>query len=146
VARDFVWAPIYFRDLASEHCAVAVRSLTLALEAAAAPPSLAQVEVRVLSGPERVRRAALGLGAGLALALVALPIPVVHFVLVPGALTGGLALAAARLTQRETFLGAEGRCPYCGLQQRFMLLGRFRLPKRVYCSACQRELYLAPAS
>ncbi len=38
--------------------------------------------------------------------------------------------------------GAKGRCPYCAMEQRFTLMGRFRLPKTVYCASCQRELYL----
>jgi hypothetical protein len=81
--------------------------------------------------------------AGLALALVAVPIPVVHFVLVPGALLVGLTLGAVRMGQREIFSVAEGTCPFCGTRQRLGLAGRvFRLPRRVHCRNCQRDLDL----
>jgi hypothetical protein len=82
------------------------------------------------------------LAAGVGGAAVALPIPIVHLVLVPGALLAGIALAFRRLGQGEIFRGAQGQCPFCGADQRFTLMGPFRLPKRVYCSSCQRELYL----
>jgi hypothetical protein len=53
-----------------------------------------------LTTGQRLRRAGVALAAGGALALVALPIPLVHFVLVPGALLLGLIFAALRLNQR----------------------------------------------
>lgn len=119
-----------------------LRCLDLPLRADGAPPERARVEIGVLGAGDRVKRAGVALAGGVGLALVALPIPIVHLLLVPGALVGGIALAARRLGQGETFRGARGRCPYCGTQQRFTLLGRFRLPKTVYCGSCQRELYL----
>jgi hypothetical protein len=73
-------------------------------------------------------------------------IPIVHFVLVPSALVLGLGVGIRRLGQGKTFRGGAGACPYCGAQQQFTLLGRFHLPKAVYCSSCQRELYLDEAS
>lgn len=121
------------------------RSLNLPLTAPAAPATTAQVRIDVLSPRERARRAALALAAGLGLALIALPIPLVHFLLVPGALVAGIALAALRLRQRETFRSADGCCPYCGARQRFAAFGPVRLPKRLYCASCQRELYLTAA-
>jgi hypothetical protein len=89
-----------------------------------------------------MRAAAVAVG-GLVLALVALPIPLVHFVLVPAALLLGLGWAAVRLGQREIFASAEGACPFCGTEQRLGLAGRaFRLPRRVHCRPCRRELDL----
>jgi hypothetical protein len=118
------------------------RSLDLPLRAAGAAPETAQVEIGVLDPGDRLKRAGLALTAGVGVALVALPIPIVHLVLVPGGLILGLGLALRRLGQGETFRGACGRCLYCAMEQRFTLVGRFRLPKTVYCSSCQRELYL----
>jgi hypothetical protein len=46
------------------------------------------------------------------------------------------------LRQREIFRQVEGRCPFCGTQQTFNVMGRFQLPKRLYCGNCQRELEL----
>jgi hypothetical protein len=103
---------------------------------------MAQVEIGVLDPGDRLKRAGLALAAGVGVALVALPIPIVHLVLVPGGLMLGLGFALRRLGQGETFREARGRCPYCAMEQRFTLVGRFRLPKAVYCSSCQRELYL----
>ncbi len=118
------------------------RSLELTLRAVGASPQTARVDIGVLDPGDRLKRAGVALAGGVGVALVALPIPIVHLVLVPGGLLLGIGLAVRRLGQGETFRGAEGRCPYCGVGQRFTLMGRFRLPKTVFCASCQRELYL----
>ena len=123
---------------------MATRSLDASLKGFGAAPTPAEVVVETLSMGDRVRRAGLALGAGALLALIALPIPLVHFVLVPGALLLGLIFAALRLKQREIFRSAEGSCPYCGTPQRLGLAGRvFRLPREVFCDKCRRSLDLA---
>jgi hypothetical protein len=119
------------------------RQLDLPLTGFGVPPSRARVEVAVLTPVERIRRSALGFAALLLVAVVALPIPLVHLVLVPAALLGAVALAAVRLRQGEVFRHVSGDCPFCGAQQTFTVLGRFRLPKTLYCEACHRELRLA---
>jgi hypothetical protein len=118
------------------------RSLELPLRGLGAQPRTARVEVGVLDPTDRLKRAGIAVGAGVAVALIAVPIPIVHLVLVPGALLVGLVLGARRLGQGQTFRGGAGACPYCGTQQEFTIVGRFRLPKTVYCSSCQRELFL----
>jgi hypothetical protein len=122
------------------------RVLELPLRGTGPAPQTANVEVAVLDPTDRLKRAALGLVTGLAVAVVALPIPIVHLILVPGGLILGVVLALRRLGQGQTFRGAAGRCPYCGTEQRFTLIGRFHLPKTLYCSSCQRELYLDEAA
>jgi hypothetical protein len=119
------------------------RSLTVDLKGFGRPPTEAQVVVQTLEFRDRlVRAGAVALG-GLVLALIALPIPLVHFVLVPSALLLGLGWGALRLGQREIFSSAEGACPFCGTEQRLGLAGRvFRLPRRVFCRNCRRELDL----
>jgi hypothetical protein len=105
------------------------------------------VIVERLSLRARIVRAAAVVGLGLAAAVIALPIPVVHFVLVPGSLLAGFVLGAIRIAQREVVRCAEGPCPFCGTLQRLGLAGRtFRLPRRVHCSTCGRELDLEPAA
>jgi hypothetical protein len=117
--------------------------LEASLKGFGAAPTPAQVVVAKLSLRDRVGRAALMLGGGVAVALVALPIPLVHLVLVPGALLVGVTLAALRVRQREIFRSAEGACPFCGTRQRLGLAGRvFRLPRQVHCRNCQRPLDL----
>ena len=122
---------------------MSTRLLTVPLTGFGSQASEAQVVVENLGLRARLARAGMVGGAGLALALIALPIPLVHFVLVPAALLLGITLGAIRLGQREIFSSAEGACPFCGTRQRLGLAGRaFRLPRRVYCSSCQREMDL----
>jgi hypothetical protein len=111
------------------------------------PPTSATLVIEQLTPGQRLGRAAAALGLGIAAAAIALPIPLVHFVLVPGSLLVGLILAAVRVSQREIVRTAEGACPFCGTRQRLGLAGRkYRLPRRVHCSSCCRELDLDPMS
>lgn len=119
-----------------------LRSIELSLRGVGAAARTAEVDVRVLGARDRLKRAGVALAAGVGGAVIALPIPIVHLMLVPGSLIAGIVFALRRLGQGETFRGAHGRCPFCGVEQRFTLVGSFRLPKRVYCSSCHRELYL----
>ncbi|HEY8256027.1 MAG TPA: hypothetical protein VIG08_00055 [Gemmatimonadales bacterium] len=119
-----------------------VREIPVQVKGFGAPPTTAVIDVAVLSGADRLKRAVVMLGTGLVVALVALPIPLVHFILVPGALITGVGLAANRLTQSQIFQSAVGRCPFCGTEQTFPLIGRFRLPKSAHCVSCGRELTL----
>ncbi len=119
-----------------------VRLLELPLRAFGAESTAAHVELDVLTPADRFKRAAKILGISLVAALIALPIPLVHFVLVPGALVAGIVLSGVRLRQGEIFRSASGRCPYCATEQSFMVMGRFRLPKQLHCKACHRQLML----
>jgi hypothetical protein len=122
---------------------MATRSLTVPLGGFGTPSTEAHVEVQALSFKARIVRAATVMGAGLAVALVALPIPLVHLVLVPAGLLLGITLGTLRLRHKEIFAVAEGACPFCGSQQRLGLRGKvFRLPRRVFCNSCRRELDL----
>lgn len=121
------------------------RVLEVPLSGPGADPRTATIEIGVHAPAERLKRAGLAFGTGVVAATVAVLIPIVHFVLVPTALVLGVVLGVRRLGQAETFRGGTGVCPYCGTRQRLTLLGRFHLPKSVYCSACQRELYLTTA-
>ena len=122
---------------------MSTRTLTVPIRGFGATPTTATLVVEELTPRRRLGRAAAVFGLGLAAAAIALPIPLVHFVLVPGSLLAGIVLAAVRLSQREIVRSAEGPCPFCGTQQRLGLAGRkFRLPRRVHCSSCGRELDL----
>lgn len=116
--------------------------MELRLKAFGADPTAVVVELDVLNSGERLKRAAMILGAGLVAALIALPIPLVHFVFVPGALAAGIILAALRLRQEKIFRSASGACPYCGAEQQFTVMGQFKLPKKLHCGSCQRQLSL----
>jgi hypothetical protein len=119
-----------------------VRSLELPLRAYGAQPTAARVELDILTPADRLKRAATILGISLIAAVIALPVPLVHFVFVPGVLVAGIVLSIVRLRQGEIFRSASGRCPYCATEQRFTVMGRFRLPKKLHCEACHRQLVL----
>ncbi len=123
------------------------RALRASLHGFGVPPTAVEVVVEQLTTGQRLRRGATALGLGVAAAAIALPIPIVHFVLVPGALLIGLALGLRRLGQRQIFESARGACPFCATQQLLGLAGQsYRLPRRVHCQACGRELHLEPAT
>jgi hypothetical protein len=118
------------------------RTLEVPLKGFGAEATDARVELAVLAPADRVKRAATAFGVFLLVAVVAIPIPIVHFVLVPTALLLGVGLGANRLRQREIFREVTGRCPFCGTDQAFTVLGSFRLPRKLHCGTCQRELEL----
>jgi hypothetical protein len=119
-----------------------IRTMQVPLKGFGAPATDAQVELAVLDPTDRIKRSAVVFLAFLLVAVGAIPIPLVHFVLVPTALLLGVGLGANRLRQREIFQGVQGRCPFCGTEQTFAVMGQFRLPKRLHCGNCQRELEL----
>ena len=51
---------------------------------------------------------------------------------------GGLLLAVTlglwRLREGEIFRAVDGRCPFCGTEQSFPVMGRFRLPRELDCA------------
>jgi hypothetical protein len=123
-----------------------VRSLQGSLRGFGVKPTVAYLELNTLTPADRIKRAVTIFGLAMVLAVIAIPIPIVHFILVPGALLLGAVLALVRLGQAEVFRTATGRCPFCGKAQSFTVMGKFRLPKKLYCSACQRQLLLEEAT
>jgi hypothetical protein len=121
---------------------VTTKVLELGLHGFGASTVPARVEVAELEPTERIKRAAVVFGAFVAVAIVALPIPIVHLMLVPGALLLAVVLGGLRLRDRAIFRDVSGGCPFCGTQQQFPLFGRFRLPKDVHCANCGRKLTL----
>jgi chromate transport protein ChrA len=119
-----------------------VRTLELSLKGFGAPPTAATVVLVVLTPAERLKRAAALFAVFLVVALVAIPIPIIHLFLVPGALLLGVMLSARRLGQAQVFRRVEGRCPFCGAQQTFSIMGPFKLPRQVHCGHCQRALVI----
>jgi hypothetical protein len=121
---------------------VTTRSLELRLHGFGAPTAPARAEIAELAPVDRLKRAAVVFGAFIAVAIVALPIPIVHLMLVPGALLLAFILGGLRLREDAIFRDVSGGCPFCGTQQHFPLFGQFRLPKDVHCSSCGRKLTL----
>ena len=123
-----------------------IRTVELDLRGFGAQPARAVAELEILNRRERLKRAAVIFGAGVTAALIALPIPLVHFVFVPGALVTGVTLAVLRLRQGEVFRGVSASCPLCGKEQRFTLMGRFKLPRKLHCGSCHHQLVLEAAT
>ena len=119
-----------------------IRTLDLRLHGFGAPTAPARAAVADLAPADRVKRAAVVFGAFVAVAIVALPIPIVHLMLVPGAVLLAFVLGGLRLRENAIFRGVSGKCPFCGTEQHFPLFGRFRLPKDVHCTNCGRKLML----
>ena len=123
-----------------------VRLLELPLRAFGAESTAARVELNVLTPADRIKRAGIIFGTSLIAAAIALPIPLVHLFFVPGVLLAGIGMSVVRLRQGEIFRSASGPCPYCGTEQKFMVMGTFRLPKQLHCKACHRQLMLEGAT
>ena len=106
-------------------------------------PVLASVESRRLTGRQRVRRGALGPVLGVGVAIIVLPIPIVHLIVPPVALVGGVIIGIRRMLQCELFVSVRGPCPCCGVEQSFGLSGApYRLPQSLKCHACLQLLTL----
>jgi|SRR5919112_719645 hypothetical protein len=123
-----------------------VRSLELPLTGFGVASTSAHVEFLDLSYSDRLKRGAVALGLGLAVAVIALPIPLVHLILVPAALVLGIVFGLVRLQQRQVFRTVHASCPFCGNEQSFTVMGRFKLPKQLSCGLCHRQLLLKPTS
>ena len=115
--------------------------VTLAVFGASPVPAVAIVQRRSLAS--RLGRAGLGLGIAWLLAFPAIFLPVLHFVLVPGFLIGGVVLAVQRLREGRTLVRVEGACPRCRAALDMTPGGRFRLPRSVQCLHCKNTLTLA---
>ena len=116
------------------------------LEVFGATPVRATAVVRHRSFASRLGRAGVGLGIAWLLAFPAIFLPVLHFVLVPGFVIGGVVLAAVRLREDCTLARVEGTCPRCRAALDVTPGGRFRLPRSVQCPHCKNTLTLAAAA
>ena len=112
--------------------------VTLSVFGASPAPAVAVVRHRNLAS--RLGRATLGLVIAWLLAFPAVFLPVLHFVLVPGFVIGGVVLAAQRLREDRTLARVEGTCPRCGVALDATPGGRFRLPRAVQCVHCKNTL------
>ena len=116
------------------------------LEVFGANPVPATAVARHRSIASRLGRAGVGLAIAWLLAFPAIFLPVLHFVLVPGFVIGGVVLAAMRLREESTLARLEGTCPRCRAALDVTPGGRFRLPRSVQCPHCRNTLTLAAAA
>lgn len=123
-----------------------LRRLRLPIRGFGAESTQADVEVRTLTGKDRLRRGALWPAVGLGVAVAVLPIPIVHLAVPPLALVSGFVFGVRRALQREIFASAHGPCPFCGTEQTLGLTGaKYRLPRDLKCGHCLRSLTIEAA-
>lgn len=99
----------------------------------------ATLTVASLSAQERMRRGIIAPLVGLGIAIMVLPIPIVHFMVPPLALLGGIVMGVKRAATREIILSAHGPCPFCGTNQTLGLNGSaYRMPRSLSCRNCRK--------
>lgn len=101
--------------------------------------------VRRYSRRERLRSAGRLLATLWALAVGAVFIPLLHLVLVPGLLLGGLAGAAFRYRRKTRFETFEADCPVCAERHVFSLDGEAEIPKLPTCPTLDVPMVLKRA-
>jgi hypothetical protein len=111
-----------------------------------AEPTPVTVTVARQGVARRVGRALLAVAVCWPLAAVAIFIPVAHFVLVPGLLAIGAAVAVLRLREGWTIVRIRGACPRCRRDQEFHPGGRFVSGRTFECPQCLNTLRLVVAS
>ena len=91
---------------------------------------------------ERVVRALKGwLGLTLA-AAVTVFVPILHFVLVPSLVIGGIVVGVQRMRTTRMYTRADGTCPRCQKAVELSLDTAQRFPKWTYCPHCRASLKL----
>lgn len=99
----------------------------------------ATLTVATLSGGERLKRALMAPLIGIGIVIIVIPIPIVHLIVPPLALIGGIVMGFIRAGTRQTIQSARGPCPFCGTDQTLGLTGAsFRLPRNLHCRACRK--------
>lgn len=105
--------------------------------------SEATLTIAALSARDRVRRGIMAPLIGLGIAIMVLPIPVVHFMVPPLAILGGIVLGFRRAATREIILSAHGPCPFCGTNQTLGLNGTaYRMPRTLHCRSCRKDFVI----
>lgn len=77
--------------------------------------------------------------------IVAIPLMLVPYAVVivlPAAMALSVYFCVQHMRAENVATSCTGTCPDCGIQQRFDLPERFRLPMEIQCGVCHRELWL----
>ena len=110
------------------------------------PTTTAVGQVHEWSTFERVRRGVMTLGLLWGLAGVSIFLPILHFVLVPGFLLLGPAIALFQFTEQKRLKSMKGACPRCKVERDFPLELRFNGKRSFTCDGCGNLIELAPAA
>ncbi len=95
-----------------------------------------EVRVQTWDKKTRTKRALKTLGYCWLGAICAVPFPIVHLVLVPGLLIGGVVGAYLISSQESVVLGGKGTCPSC-LAVLDIVRGPDKWPLSDMCAKCQ---------
>ena len=125
---------------------MALRTLDVSISLPGIPTTTGRVTVLDRSPQQRLLRAGLALLALWAIAAACIVIPVGHFVLVPGFAMAGVVLAAFRLNEASSLMGAVGVCPRCGIERTFPPSGRYREGGTIHCDGCGSLLAVKASS
>ena len=123
---------------------MSLRTIDVAISLSGAPTTTGRATVLDRSPQNRLVRAGLSLLMLWAIAAACIVIPVAHFVLVPAFAMAGVVLAAFRLAERSSLVGAVGVCPRCGVERNFPPSGRYAEGGTVHCAGCGSLLAVRP--
>ena len=112
------------------------------LSAFGAEPSRALMTVVELSPLARLGRGAMGLAACWGAAAVAVFLPILHLILVPTLVTGGIVAAIVLGRQAQRVTDVRGACPRCLTAQQFEAGGRVRRARIIACPHCHTNVTL----
>ncbi len=107
--------------------------------------SLGGVTVRSLSRAERIQRGAKVTGIAWGVAILCVFIPILHFVLVPSFLIGGLVLGVMNSMERGQIVSSHLGCPNCSAEVP-LVNESVSWPKQIRCSSCSVTLAIAPTT
>jgi hypothetical protein len=116
--------------------------VSASLTAFGAQPTEVQVTVVELSPLARFGRSGTGLVGLWGAAAVAIFFPVLHLILVPTLLVGGVVVAVLRARQAQKVASVRGICPRCRTERSFQARGRARRQQIVDCPACHANATL----
>ena len=112
------------------------------LSAFGAAPTRVLMTVEDLSPLARLRRGALALAVCWGAAAVAVFLPILHLVLVPTLVSGGIVAAIALGRQAQRVTDVRGTCPRCLTEQQFEASGRLRRARIIACPRCHTNVTL----
>ena len=124
---------------------MSMRTIDVTISLSGARTTQGRASVLNRSLPDRLLRATLSLLALWAIAAVCIFIPVAHFVLVPGFGMAGVVLAAFRLREGSSLMGAVGVCPRCEVEKSFPPSGRYAEGGTIHCEGCGSLLAVKPS-
>jgi hypothetical protein len=115
------------------------QSVSVDLQSSSGKHSHGNIQVKVLSRSERMKRAWKGAGLCLGIAIVSIFLPLLHFVLVPGFLIASPFVFSWLYSWESVILPGDVACPTCG-ESVHIVYNREKWPFHEVCTHCRNEL------